>query len=229
MNNQPKHTKAIVLARTNYGESDRIVKLLTRDYGKIAVIAKGVRKERSKLAGGIELFSVSDIGFILGKSDLATLVSSRLVKHYDAFLNDLEKVNFGYACLKSINKITADAADKHYFLLAEQLMQALNQPEMPLSVISAWWYLQISQLTGHTINTSSLVDGQGFKDGQAYIFDVDHGGFILNENGDIKPNHVKFLRLCQNQDPKLLAKVQGGEELAEDLISYLHGFVEYVH
>lgn len=49
------HTRAIVLRRTNYGETDRILNLLTPE-GKKSVLAKGVRREKSKLAGGIELF-----------------------------------------------------------------------------------------------------------------------------------------------------------------------------
>ena len=53
-------TKAIVLRRTNYGEADRILNFLT-EQGVIAAIAKGVRKEKSKLAGAVELFTVSDI------------------------------------------------------------------------------------------------------------------------------------------------------------------------
>ena len=50
-------TKAIVIRRTNYGEADRILQLLTPDYGKVSVMARGVRREKSKLAGGIELFA----------------------------------------------------------------------------------------------------------------------------------------------------------------------------
>jgi len=48
-------TKAIVLRRTNYGEADRIIQFIT-PVGKISAIAKGVRREKSRLAGGIELF-----------------------------------------------------------------------------------------------------------------------------------------------------------------------------
>ena len=53
-------TQAIILRRTNYGESDRILTLLTPE-GKFSVLARGARKEKSRLAGGIELFSVSDV------------------------------------------------------------------------------------------------------------------------------------------------------------------------
>lgn len=39
------HTRAIVLRRTNYGETDRILNLLTPE-GKKSVLAKGVRREK---------------------------------------------------------------------------------------------------------------------------------------------------------------------------------------
>ncbi|MEK7561678.1 MAG: DNA repair protein RecO, partial [Patescibacteria group bacterium] len=75
-------TKGIVLSRTDYGEADRILSFLTIDHGKVRAIAKGVRKSKSKLAGGIELFSVSDLTLIIGRGELNTLISTRLVRHY---------------------------------------------------------------------------------------------------------------------------------------------------
>jgi DNA repair protein RecO (recombination protein O) len=225
---QPKHTQGIVLTRTNYGESDRIVTLLTRDFGKVRVMARGVRKERSKLAGGIELFSVSDIGFVLGRGELATLVSSRLIKHFDGFLSDLTKVDFAYACLKSINKITADAADEQYFLLLQELFKVLNEPESSLAIVNIWWYAQLLQLTGHNINLGNQTDGKAFADGQNYIFDPDHGGFIVNNNGTLKPEHIKFLRIAISHGPQTLTKVQGGQELANDLLPFIRSFIEFV-
>ena len=52
-------SRAIVLRRTNFGEADRIVDLLTPS-GRVSVMARGVRREKSKLAGGIELFALCD-------------------------------------------------------------------------------------------------------------------------------------------------------------------------
>ncbi|HEX2615498.1 MAG TPA: DNA repair protein RecO, partial [Nitrososphaera sp.] len=54
---------ALVISRTNFGEADRILTFLTPNHGKVRGIAKGVRKPKSKLAGGIELFSVCDLLF----------------------------------------------------------------------------------------------------------------------------------------------------------------------
>ena len=49
-------TKALVLRRTNFGEADRIINFLT-EQGIISAIAKGVRKEKSKLAGSTTNFA----------------------------------------------------------------------------------------------------------------------------------------------------------------------------
>ena len=68
-------TPAIILRRTNYGEADRIVTFLT-PIGKIRAMVKGVRRSKSKLAGGIELFSESTVTFLETRGDLARVVSS---------------------------------------------------------------------------------------------------------------------------------------------------------
>lgn len=52
MNAPQQVTDAIILTRTDYGEADRIITLLTPGHGKLRLIAKGVRRIRSKLAGG---------------------------------------------------------------------------------------------------------------------------------------------------------------------------------
>ena len=46
-------TDAIVLRRTNYGEADRILQVITPSSGRLSVMARSVRKEKSRLAGGI--------------------------------------------------------------------------------------------------------------------------------------------------------------------------------
>ena len=224
---EANNTQGLVLTRTNFGEADRIVTFLTRDFGKVRVMAKGVRKEKSKLAGGIELFSISDIGFVAGRGELATLTSSRLITHYDGFLYDLAKVDFVYNALKVINKFTTDDAGPEYFILVQQLFTALNEQRLGLDAASVWWYVQLSNVTGHALNLESTSDGEPFADNQTYVFDSEHGGFMINDTGNLTPSHVKFMRLALLHGPLILVNVQGGNELAADLAPYLKTFVEF--
>jgi len=224
---EAKNTQGIVLARTNYGEADRIITFLTRDFGKVRVIAKGVRKEKSKLAGGIELFSVSDIGFVPGRGELGTLTSSRLITHYGGFLYDLAKVDFVYGALKVVHKFTTDDAGEEYFILVQQLFMALNEPRLDINAASVWWYVQFSNITGHAINLESTTMGEAFTADGAYMFDTDHAGFAKAEAGRLNANHIKFMRLALLHGPLMLANVQGGADLAADLVPYLKTFVEF--
>lgn len=223
-----KHTLGIVLTRINYGENDRIVTIITKDCGKIKVIAKGVRKERSKMAGGVELFGISDFGFITGRGEIATLINSRLSKHYSNFLDDLDRVNLAYDCFKKINKITDDNIDEHYFLILQKLLEKLNDKNIPLAIVGVWWCSNITKVTGHKINTEKTLDGRNFKENAKYIFDTSSGGFKESEEGNVGPSHIKYLRVAINSPNKLL-QVKNGEKIAKDLLPTLKCFIEYVH
>ena len=72
--------QAIVLKRVDYAEADRIVQVITRENGKRSLMARGVRRAKSKLAGGIELFSVSSITAIVGKGDIEW-VAKQIMTH----------------------------------------------------------------------------------------------------------------------------------------------------
>src|SRR5205085_581911 len=120
-------SSGIVLSRTNYGEADRILTLLTPDHGKLRLMARGVRKVKSKLAGGIELFSVSDITFIRGRGEMGTLISTRLVKHYGKIVQHIDRVQLGYELIKLLNTATEDRPEADYFELLQQAFAALDE------------------------------------------------------------------------------------------------------
>src|SRR3954468_11171776 len=113
-------TQGIILNRTEYGEADRILTFLTANHGKVKAIAKGVRKLKSKLAGGIELFSISDLSFIVGSGEINTLASSRLVTHYGGIVKNLDRTNLGYEFIKIIDRATEDKPEPGYFDLLNQ-------------------------------------------------------------------------------------------------------------
>lgn len=221
-----EHTTAIVLKRTNYGEADRIVTLLTKDLGKIQVMAKSVRRERSKLAGGIEPFSISEVGVIKGKGEIDTLTSARLQTHFGNVVKSIDKLDFAYTCLKTINKITQTVEDSSFYLLTEHLFTGLNNERVSLPIVQLWWYVQVAEATGHGINTEQLVDGTAFNAEANYEYDYEKDGFYTKPGGGFSAAHIKLLRLAKGHTPALLANVTGGSELAASLCPMLNGFVE---
>jgi DNA repair protein RecO (recombination protein O) len=59
---------SILIRQRDLGEADRIVILYTRERGKLSAVAKGVKRPRSKLAGGLQLFSHARVQLAAGRS-----------------------------------------------------------------------------------------------------------------------------------------------------------------
>lgn len=204
-------TTAIVLSRTDYGEADRILTVLTPDQGKLSVLAKGVRRVKSKLAGGIELFSVSDITIIKGRSDLGTLSSTRLVKHYGAIIQDIERTMLGYELIKQLHRLTEDEPDMAYFELLHQAFEALDTHSVPLPLIRTWFTAQLIRIEGHMPNLHTDSQGRPLQADMTYDFDTDRQTFVPQPDaGRFQANHIKFLRLLfAGNTPQALMQVQG--------------------
>lgn len=203
-------TQGIVLSRTDYGEADRIITLLTPDQGKVRVIGRGVRKLKSKLAGGIELFSVSDISYIPGRGEICTLVSTRLVKHYGHIVEDIDRVQLGYELIKTLNKATEDHPDSEYFALLEQAFQVLDDASIDIGFVRTWFEAQLLRLAGHTPNLHTDAVGDKLTTEDAYNFDFESMSFAAHPEASYKVDHIKTLRLLfSTNQPHVLARVQG--------------------
>ncbi len=210
------NTQGIVLARTDYGEAGRIITFLTPDYGKVKALAKGVRKSKSKLAAGVELFSVSDLGFLVGRGEINTLVSSRLVTHYGSIVKELERTNQAYEFLKMMNKATEEKPEAEYFELLKNSLQALDNSDIDLGLIQAWFSAQLLKLAGHQPNLTAQKDGQRLVAGQKYDFNFDSMSFEPGKTYDA--SQIKFLRLLFSGNPvHVLQKIEASERLSRAL------------
>lgn len=212
---KPLITKGIVLSRTDFGEADRIVTILTPDHGKLRLMARGVRKIKSKLAGGIELFSVSDITYMRGKGEIGTLISARLIKYYSNIVHDIDRVQLGYELIKTLHRATEDETESEYFELLEQSLAALDTAGISTELIRLWFQAQLLRHSGHSPNLKTDTKGHTLDAKQKYNFDFDAVAFTSHSGGQFAADGIKFLRLCfSGNPPKILNQVEGSEKLA---------------
>lgn len=207
---------AIVLRRTNYGEADRIVTFLT-PIGKVKAMVKGVRRSKSKLAGGIELFSESTITFMYTRGDLARIVSTRLDTHWDGIVGDLQKMMFGYEAMKQIDKHIEDEADRDYYDLLKATLEGLADSEIPLATMQVWFYSRLLLIEGAQINTAEDSNGKKLSAEELYNFSPDSMGFVKAKNGRYKPDDIKLLRLMIQHQPTTLKQVKNLAEHSKTL------------
>jgi DNA repair protein RecO len=205
-------TQAIVLRRTNYGEADRILQLLTPE-GRRSVIAKGARKEKSRLAGGIELFAVCDIVITQGRGELGLLTSARLVQFYRHIMEDYDTMQFAYEAVKHITRASEMVDEPDWFDVLREVLMGLDVLTIPRQLVQTWFYVRYAQLLGDELNLRSDINGQALEADKKYTYDVAEKGLRLNVTGDITSDHIKFLRLLGVKSIQTLAQVGGLEPI----------------
>jgi DNA repair protein RecO len=210
-------TRAIVLRRTNYGEADRVLDLLTPD-GRISVMARGVRREKSKLAGGIELFAVCDVVIGKGKGDLGILTSARMVHFCGHILDDYDRMQFAYEALAQVAHASKSLDEAEWYDIVAEVLAALNVTTVPIALVQVWFYVRVAALLGDALNTERDNAGHKLQSDKKYRYDSTDKGFVEDANGQITAEHIKILRLVAVKDLNVILQVGGmGEYLADCL------------
>ena len=210
-NTQDIRTLGYVLRRTNYGEADRILNIITPE-GKISAIAKGVRKEKSKLAGGIEMFSRIDLNIHQGKDKMGIVTSAKMLKYFGNILKDFSRTETAAMVLKTISVISDSSDSPDYYYMVDQTMEALDD-NTNLDLIKIWFNFNLKKVSGEDINLYRDTDGQKLDSSKIYSWDFYEKALKENPSGDITANEIKIMRLVLTNKLKTVAKIKNIGEL----------------
>lgn len=116
----------IVLKRRNVGEADRIITLFTREYGKIRIIAKGVRRITSRRAPHLEVFRLAHVTLHKGRTlDTVVEVESAALLHLAT--NEMQKVSFAYYACELVDRLLPDGQEhREVFGLTSSAIHSLD-------------------------------------------------------------------------------------------------------
>ncbi len=200
-------THALVLRRTNIGEADRILNLLTPE-GKISAIARGVRKEKSKLASNIEMFCLIDISVHRGRGELLVVTSAKLLKFYSNIIASLEKLELASLILKKANSVNDDIVSGELFDIVKQAIEALDNNYDKL-LVEAWFWFNFARIRGEEINLYRDTSDHKLVENETYVWDVTDAALSVHPGGEIGANEIKLMRLMLTSKLELVSRVRG--------------------
>ena len=186
-------TVGIVLRRTNYGEADRILNVIT-PVGKVSVIARGVRKEKSKLAGGVEMLTLSDYVMHFGKSEMGVVTSAKMVRYFGGLLKDYEKMELVGMLMKQINRAAEGSDSGEFFEILKQCLEGL-EGGVAGRVVEAWFVLNLGRAMGEQMNLYRDVSGAKLLVDERYVWDGSEGAFRVHVAGEFGADEIKLMRL----------------------------------
>lgn len=210
-------TEAIVLRRTNLGESDRILNLITPN-GKISVMARSVRKEKSRLAGGIEMFCLSEVCIHQStKTAYNILTSAKMKQFYRHILDDLDRLELASELIREIAKVSDSVDTPECFNLLKQAFEGLDQG-CQYKVVAAWFYLNLANIKGEQINLVTDVNGERLMENHMYVWDNAELALRPLLQGRIGVNEIKIMRLMLSNNLNIVSRILSIEKYISEIL-----------
>ena len=154
-------THAIVLKRSNFGEADRVVTIFSKEYGRMRVIAKGVRRVHSRRAPYLEIFSHVTLTLHRGKT--WDLISEATPIHaFSVLRGSLPKISEGYYLCELVDALTPEHQEHRdiYSLLLKAMMTLNETTQTNPMELSGQFALELLRALGYLARDRVLPSGQ---------------------------------------------------------------------
>lgn len=215
-------TQGIIIKRSNFSEADRLFSIYTRDYGKISAIAHGVRKTKSKLAGHLELFYLTDFQIHKGKN-IDTVTGANLITRYDNLRNNKELINHTYYISELIYRSTHEnLASREIFELTKNIFSVLNLENK--EKMACYFELKLFDILGHRPEVKKCVICLKEVSEEKNYFDYQSGGLVCGKclkHKDkaikIDSNLIKLLRIIEKQNQAYFTKIKTNPKMIDCL------------
>lgn len=225
-------TPGIILGRTNYGEADRILRILTPDEGKISAIAKGARRIKSKAGGHLEPLGETELSLSHGRGSLHLVTSARLRWYPHNLTSDPDRLSFALMIASAVDRLTEpDHPTAGLYELTKEALVLANDGQATV-LTEAWFKLRLATALGYHPDLSGCIVC-GKSDGQTnYFFAPTRGGIVCESDrgaGDtpISTSIIKLWRLLCSAPYGTIAGVTGGIQLAGEGVALIDAF--YAH
>ena len=141
-------TRAFILEKTDFQEADQLFTVYTEDFGKIKVLGRAIRKIKSKLRAGAELFYLSEIEFIQGKNH-KTLTDAMVIEKFKNVKQDLGKLEILSQIAENADDlISGEEEDEDIWNLLTEVFEKVNS----YSLIYYYFVWNLLSILGYQVD-----------------------------------------------------------------------------
>ena len=199
-------TEGLVIRQYPLGEADRILTLLTRDLGKIRVVARGVRRPKSRLGGQMELLSQVSLTASVGR-DLDVVIEAQTVNRHQKLSEQLDRLSHGIYLCELLDGFTVEHSPAYQvYRLAVDTLSQLESVADPWLLVRRF-EMRLLDESGFKPELTHCVECGAVLEPRDHRFNVSSGGVSCPSCGvvdstaviPVQLNAMKVLRLLQRE------------------------------
>jgi DNA repair protein RecO (recombination protein O) len=226
--------EAIVLKTNDFAEADRILVLFTRHFGKVRVVAKGIRRATSRMAGHAEPLTHATYQLARGRElDVLTGAEARAI--YPDMRDDLALIAAGWYVAELVDRFTADRVPSApLFDLLETSLRALDAG-INAPTVCRWFDLHLLDRSGFRPELGECAQCRKTLAEATNAWEPAAGGAIctgcaarLPYVAPLTVRALKSLRYLLVSDLASASRLRLDAPLTAELDRHLRGFLRYV-
>lgn len=226
-------SEGLIIKRIDLGEADRILTVYTPNFGKLRVVAKGVRRITSRLSGHVELFTRSSM--LLAKArNLDIITQSETVDAYRPLHDDLSRIAHASYAAELLDALTPDALENYpVYKLSAEAFSLLSEDPNPTRALR-WFEMRLLTYMGYAPELSRCVQCEGELAPVTNGFSAPQGGVVcaacrkVGVGRDLSVNALKVMRLMQRSGYSAVSRVRIDPDLAAELAATMHSYITYI-
>ena len=143
--------QGIILARKNVGEADRVLTVFTNEYGKVRVIAKGIRRINSRRSPHLEVFNHVGLMIRHGKA-MDSVTEAEMIESFPTIRHDLGRVGVGYYLCEIVEVLVAERQEHRdvFALLLHALRELDTNASLHLPLLAGRISKELLRTLGFT-------------------------------------------------------------------------------
>ncbi|MGI6329841.1 MAG: DNA repair protein RecO [Bacilli bacterium] len=221
-----KKVEGLIIRDLDYGDTSKIIYLLTKEYGQLSVIAKGVKSLKSKLRGVTMKLTYGYFHIYYKEDKLSILAEVDVIDNLLVIKKDLTRLSYASFICNLVGQVIKQAKEEEKEVIYTSFINSLlkiNEGYDPLVITNILEfklldYLGVKPIIDRCVkcgNTNSIVTissrDSGFLCSKCY----------QNETL-ISSKSIKFLRMFSYLDIAKISKLKISEEVKHEINNFIN-------
>ena len=227
-------TEAIILRRQDFGEADKLLTLYTPGLGKMRVLAKGVRKPKSRKGGHVELFTHSNLLLAKGRG-LDIVTQAETIHSFLPIRRELLRTSYAYYAAELLDKFTEEGEENRslFDLFMDALLWLSDAEDLNLAL--RYFELHLLDYVGYRPQLFQCLRCARLIESAESFFNYGLGGLLCPRCGkgergsrEVSPQVLAILRHLQTKDYAVCHRLRIDQAVHEELETLLRRYIVYL-
>lgn len=223
--------EGVILRTTDFGDSNRVITIYTRDFGKIEVNAYGCRRAKNPLSGALQMFNLISAEINQG-AKVDSIKEADVIKFYPNLMADIEKIAYASLFFEVVDRMTLPKFPEVgiYDLILKALPTLDERNAKIAALIGICQFMEFSgeQLNYfHCVHCGAEIETDAvfsLNDGGAVCMNcVDAAGGVLSYPNNLRQSFYKILNFDWKEHLNFnLKEINSAEEI---ILKYIQSII----